>query len=79
MDFSPALVEHVFEPGSGTVDQALQIPLVNDAVYENDEVFIVRLNVSVADPVDEARLEIGIQYLELRILSDFTDGNVNPC
>ena len=74
MDFSPALVEHIFEPGRTTIDETLGIKVVDDAVYELEELLVVRLNVSVSDPQDEAELEIGTQYLELRILADSRDG-----
>ena len=74
-DFSPALVEHVFEPGRSTVDQVLTIELVDDAVFENEEMFVVRLNVTTSDPEDEQELETGIQYLQLKIAVDPSDGN----
>ena len=74
MDFSPALVEHIFEPGQATVDETLGVKVVDDEVFEQEELLLVRLNVSVSDPQDEAELEIGTQYLELRILVDSRDG-----
>jgi hypothetical protein len=73
MDFSPALVEHIFEPGQATVDETLGVKVVDDEVFEHEELLLVRLNVSVSDPQDEAELEIGTQYLELRILVDSRD------
>ena len=75
MDFSTAQLEHVFGPGIATVDESLSVDVVDDAVYEHDELFVVRLNVSVSDPQDAAELEIGIEFLELRILTDSRDGN----
>ena len=73
-DFSPALVGHVFGPGISTVDQVLEIEVFEDSVYENEELFLVRLNVTVSDPIDDAELEIGIQYLEVRLSPDPSDG-----
>ena len=74
LDFSPALVEHVFQPGTDTVDEWLSIELMDDEILEMEEVFLVRLNVSLTDPQDEAELDVERQWLLIRIRPD-KDGN----
>ena len=76
LDFNPAPVTHVFEPSTITVDQPLNIEVIDDDVFESNEVFLVRLNITLSDPIDEDMLEIGIQYLQIRIGMDPNDGNV---
>ena len=52
--------------------------VVDDNVLENEEVFLVRLNVSFTDPLDEDELEEGRkQFLLIRIMPDSGDGKSN--
>ena len=52
--------------------------VVDDNVLENEEVFLVRLNVSFTDPLDEDELEEGRkQFLLIRIMPDSGDGKPN--
>lgn len=51
--------------------------VVDDNVLENEEVFLVRLNVSFTDPLDEDELEGGTHYLLIRIMPDSGDGKPN--
>ena len=74
LDFSPALIEHVFEAGSGTVDRELVIQVIDDDVMEREEVFWVHLNFSVSDPLDDDDLVVGQQSLLVRIRPDGADG-----
>ena len=56
------------------MDQLLAIDVEDDEVYENEELFLVRLNITFDDPLDEAEVEVGIQFLTVRISMDSSDG-----
>ena len=67
-------MELVFEPSLGTMDGELFIEVLDDDVFEGEELFLIRLNVSVSDPRDEDMLMVGIQYLKIQISGDASDG-----
>ena len=73
-DFNSTQFEDVFEPGANTVDQHFTISVVDDDVHENEELFVVRLGIS--DATDESELEVGIQFLLIRISPDGRDGEI---
>lgn len=72
-DFSPEVIIRTVESQSPGHEEDFAIELMDDDTLENNEVFVVRLDVNASDPSDQENLEISNHWTLIRIRTD-SDG-----
>ena len=72
-DFSSEVIVRTVQPGSLQLEEDFTIDLMGDDILENDEVFLLRLDVNATDASDREKLEFTNQWTIIRIRAD-SDG-----